>query len=292
MFQEKDIPGLIYISPEFNRDKVHEYNFVVKIEPHGYTYLIGNKAAGKLLLLASNATKKENDRGTFSELALLSEECPFINKEFNSTSVLIVNRKVTLVPFTLFNPDEKDNYLSFNIDLESEDEVFSSPVPLIKAACIFAVPGKLHYQLTKILSEPTFHHLAEVSINQYPQSERITSDKARCFLHFSGNTFFVHLMRNNELVFFNVFQFDTPEEFIYYVLNIAGKVSVTSENTGFILSGDIDKEMETCKQLRSSFKHIQYAGIPSALKLPDADIQKILPWHRYNDLLNLFCCEL
>lgn len=287
MYRDKEIPGIIFISPEFDKNDVIKYDFVVKVEPFGYTYLIGKKADKELLLLASNVTEKQNDTDIFSALEQLSEESPFINKEFNSTKVLIVNRKVTLVPFALFNPDEKEHYLSFNIDLESEDEVFSSPVPLIKAACIFAVPGKLHYRLTKVLHNPTFHHLAEVSINQCPPSASVTDGKDKCFLHFSGNTFFVHLMRNNELAFFNVFQFDTPEEFIYYMLNIASKVSVTPDNTVFILSGDVEPESEICKQLHTSFKQIQYAGMPSALK-PAVDTPK-LPWYRFNDLLNLFC---
>lgn len=285
-----EIPGLKFISPEFNHALSHRYTLAVSIEQHGFSFLIGDKDSQKVLLVAHNNTALHEDTDVVSQIESLTAVIPWLKDKYASTRILITNQKVTLVPFSLFNPAEKEHYLSFNVDLEPEDLVFHTPVHAIKANCIFAIPGKLHFRLSAIFNEPQFYHLAAISINRPSSKLSLKEGNNHCYLHFSGNAFYLHIMRNQELAFFNVFMYNNPEEFIYYILSIASKTSISSDKTDFIISGNIDSNSAVIQQLKSAFPNIVFAVPPAKLNLETKSYD--IPWHKHYDLLNLFSCEL
>ncbi|MFO7723175.1 MAG: DUF3822 family protein [Bacteroidales bacterium] len=283
-----EIQGLLYNVSSFSTDLVSQYDLVIKLEENTVTCLIGERAHRKVLLVTEVIAAGDEASDPLTLLEGYIAGNPFLKGPFKTVRFLIINQKVTLVPFEMYNDQDKAHYLSFNVDLDSEDSIFTMPVPSIRAECIFAVPGKLHYRLTKIYPTATFHHLAAVALENIQLTTPESKNQVAFHLSFSGNSFFVHVLRDQELVFFNNFIFSNPEEFLYYILNIAEKLNLKPANTRFVLSGSIDRQGALHKELLTVVAGVEFA--PAGNIPENAEVKQPVAWHRQADLLKLFFC--
>jgi hypothetical protein len=62
-------------------------------------------------------------------------------------------------------------------------------------------------------------------------------------VHFSEGHFEIIVIQNQKLLLFNSFDYQTPEDFIYYVLFTAEQLSLNPENFPLELIGNIDSEI-------------------------------------------------
>lgn len=279
----------IISSPQFKEDGLKGYDLVIRVSPFSINYVIGSKSTNEIIQLGSHVYKNDNqnDRSSSSVLETACQEMPIIKEAFKSVNVIIVNQKCTLIPDALFNPADKEHYLSFNIDLDAEDRIFSTHVNAIKAQCIYAIAGKQHYLLSKLLHQPKFNHIAAVFTSGANDKDEKKSHEAPDFyLYVSNNMFFVYVMRKHEFTFFNNFIFNSPDEFIYYILNISSKI-ITKESklTNFYLSGDIDEASTLYKVLQEQFDNLFFMSLP--VKLKEDSVFSNINWHNYYDLIKL-----
>jgi hypothetical protein len=71
-------------------------------------------------------------------------------------------------------------------------------------------------------------------------------------VHFSEGHFEI-IIQNQKLLFFNSFDYQTPEDFIYYVLFTAEQLSLNPENFPLELIGNIDSE----SHFKIAYKYIR-----------------------------------
>ncbi len=285
-----DLSTIQFIAPGFNEDKTRQSDLAVRVDATGFYCVAGEKRTGRVSLIAAHQSGTDSTDDAVNALESWINDNPWLKSSFRQVQLVVVNQKVTLVPYTLYNPQEKEHYLSFNVDLEAEDQVLSDSVQSLKVECIFAIEGKMHYRLTRMFAQPEFHHVASVSLQHCPQVDTQGSGEGFCFcLHFSGNIFFIHLVKGSELIFHNSFTFSNPEEFIYYIYTIAEKVAVHVTETRFLLSGDITEQSSIYKELEGASKKLQFVVPPS--KLQKDDWPSGIQFHLYHDLINLIFCE-
>jgi hypothetical protein len=283
-----EIQGLIGISSSFSTDQASQYDLVIKLEEGKATYLVGDAVHQKPHLVAEIIAAPDMSSDPVALLGEYADANPWMKGPFKSVRILVANQKVTLVPFAMYNNQDKAHYLSFNVDLDSEDVVISTPVPSISAECIFAIPGKQQYRITKLYPDATFHHLAALALHSMTEASAALKQTVQVYLHFSGSAFFIHVLRNQELVFFNSFSFSNPEEFIYYILNIAEKLNIKIANSHFVLSGNVNPQDALYAELLASGALIELADTKD-FKHKFASGKPVM-WHHHADLIKLFTC--
>ncbi len=79
----------------------------------------------------------------------------------------------------------------------------------------------------------------------------------------------VFVLNNSGLQLFNVFDYNTPEDFIYYVLFVFEQLSLDTEKTEVVLSGLIDLDNELYAILYTYIRHISFLETSYSFKFKD-----------------------
>lgn len=280
-------PVINIIDAAFDLSSLSNCRLIMRCSEHSITLLIGNSSTKKFLFFEHYTLEDTNLPDTIKLLQSLTEKYPWLTKNnLESTSVIVVNQKATFIPYALFYEDEKQKYLSFNVDIEREEEVLTEKMNTLKSYCVFAIPGQLHYALLKHLKEPSIHHYASALTESLSKHLIETGTKERTLhISFQRNIFFVHLYKGSELQFYNVFSFESPDEFIFYLLNVTGQLKINHAKTPLFLTGDIDPNIELYKQLKKHFSKISHIDIPYYYSFPPEF--KELPFHVYHVLFSM-----
>jgi hypothetical protein len=291
MTHPDDTQGILFIDPSFSKDRVSDYDLAIKLEEDKVSLISGKNGRRKVLLIAEFQVSGDENPDPVTLLEHCFSSHSWLQGPFKSVRVLVINQKVTLVPFEMYNDLDKAHYLSFNVDLDSEDTIVATPVPAIKAECIFAVPGKLAYRINKLYPGATFHHIAAVALEKSEAEHHQHESNVEFNLSFAGSTFFIHVLRSQELAFYNSFTFCNAEEFFYYILNIAEKLNIRMANTRFHLSGNIEPDGELHHELVKAGATTVFAHTGLETLKSNSTTAPVL-WHQYADLLKLFFCAL
>jgi hypothetical protein len=72
-------------------------------------------------------------------------------------------------------------------------------------------------------------------------------DEKKMFVHMNSSHFEIIVVQNQKLLFFNSFDYNTPEDFLYYILFTAEQLNLNPENFPLELIGTIDAESDYYK---------------------------------------------
>ena len=78
------------------------------------------------------------------------------------------------------------------------------------------------------------------------------------FIHINSGHFEIIVIQNQKLLLFNSFYYNTPEDFIYYILFTAEQLNLNPENFPLELIGDIDAENDYFK---IAYKYIRNVSL-------------------------------
>ena len=83
----------------------------------------------------------------------------------------------------------------------------------------------------------------------------------------------------------NLYQYKTPEDFIYYLMNIVNHLSLDQDKISFVFSGEVVPDSGIYKLTYKYLRNIQFAQRP---KWVQCSAEMNFPGHFY---YNLFCIE-
>lgn len=193
-----------------------------------------------------------------------------------------------LVPFSLFSKEcEKDFYEFAN---EGSDEVIMTDnLPLLNAMHVFALPELVFKMFRYWYPAAGFHHSGTAFINACLHEVKNTEGNS-AFLNFNPLAFDIAIFKKDKLILKNTFEFQSPEDVLYYVLFVLEQLEISSQHISLKLSGDVYAGSENCSLLKKYFEKINFVSPPENrnLVLPKGD----LAFYQHFALLNLYQCAL
>ena len=182
------------------------------------------------------------------------------SKEYQENSgmqVGISNQLYTLVPQALFDEDELKTYLSFNHPIEdsSQFKFHFTKLESVEAVAVFAIPRSMEFMLKAKLPPYQLIHFSSpiiesLGIEKMKQNELL--------IHVQTDQFEIVHAPNGKLKFFNSFQYQSKEDFIYYLLYVMEQLKLEQESTKLILVGEIEKESAIYKLLYTYINEVAF----------------------------------
>jgi hypothetical protein len=222
------------------------------------------------------------------ELSHLLEADEFLNhKAYQKTMVSIVNIKSTLVPEALYEETKKVALLSFNHTLNSDESVAKDDFRFFDAKNIFAVNDDCISLLEQHFSQPFFHHCSTTFIERV-----LLKNKNKKEIVVNANLHRQQLelavAKDNQLLYFNSFNCQSAEDFIYYIMFMYEQLGLNPEQNILELSGILTLHSS---YLTISKKYIRF--VQFALRNDNKDFSygfENLPAHQYQTLFDLSLC--
>lgn len=171
------------------------------------------------------------------EVIEISKLVPY---KYKSVNCLIVNGLSTIVPNSLFDEDRKKAFLKFNTDLQGDELVVVNDIKNLNAKNIFALPFSVKSKIDFLFNNVNYIHFSTQLVENILVNNKNQNTK-KVFIHVQNSHFELIVIESNNLLFYNSFNYQTPEDLIYYLLFAFEQLKLNPEKNELFVLGDIEK---------------------------------------------------
>ena len=108
-------------------------------------------------------------------------------------------------------------------------------------------------------------------------------------VHVLPNSFQITVVKNQQLELYNTFNYQTSEDFIYYLLFVLNQLNIKNDETTIRLTGEVDKNSAIYDMLFKYINTIEFCELPNDLNY--SYVFEQTQKHYHYSLFNLYLCE-
>jgi Protein of unknown function (DUF3822) len=189
-----------------------------------------------------------------------------------------------LVPHEYFDSSNAGKMLELVYGDAMQTAVQNEPVPAHNLHTIYIIP---------VVVKNVFNTWFPFSIQTHQSSLLINIEKEKkdfTYCNFYHNYFTTVLRKKGQLQAIQNFEFNTPEDAIYHLLNICQSFETDATQAILTVSGMVDADSNLYTELHKYFLQINFADLPDNFKYTDEI--KNYPVHYFSHLFATAICVL
>jgi uncharacterized protein DUF3822 len=252
---------------EINKIKNNKVDFLNLQENHlsiqlsldGFSFSIYNKIQNEIGAFAVYEFEN-NSISPYKHLELIEQlykQDVLLQAKYDSVSVTHLNNLVTQVPKPFFDKDNLANYLQNTIKVLENDFITYDEVINTEIINVYIPFVNINNFLLDKYGTFIYKHSSTILIEKLLNSYK-NLEGDFYFVNISKNNFEIIVFKNKKLELFNSFNFNTKEDFIYYILFTAEQLNLNPEELKLVLLGEIEKESELFTILYQYVRNITF----------------------------------
>ncbi|MBU2927202.1 DUF3822 family protein [Winogradskyella psychrotolerans] len=179
------------------------------------------------------------------------------SEDFDAVLVIHQNELATLVPKELYNAEHKADYLKFNSKILRNDFITEDEIVVNQSVNVYVPYVNINNYIFDTFGEFVYKHASSVLINSHLQHDE-NKEEAIVYININKSTVEVLVLEKNKLQLFNVFEYYSKEDFIYYILFVFEQLKLDVETTTIELSGAIEKDDDLYNILYTYIRHVNF----------------------------------
>ncbi len=170
-----------------------------------------------------------------------------------------------IVPSPLFSKDQAKDILSLTCQLQNDSRVYDDRIKLADAHHIYAVPENFlkevgtHFKELSLFNANTAFIESQLMLNKHHE-EAIVAVNVR------SGSFDLVITQGSELLFSNIFNYETSEDFIYYLLFTLEQLELNPDITEVRFYGDIDKLSSAWMVSKKYIRNVSFGEWPEGIE--------------------------
>jgi len=270
----------------FSEQKTTAYDLLIQLSKNGLKYTILDIDKKTFIGIETYLFNDVyTDFSLVEPLQNVLKSVPLLKKEFNSVQVSYINNRATLVPNAIFKSDELAAYHQFNFTQQDQDQFFNDALINLSAHNVYVIPEFITNEF-KAFNKVTFKHFSTSLIEAALLYVRTTNSLSLVDVHVLPNSFQIIVIKNQQLELYNSFEYQTSEDFIYYLLFVLDQLNINNEKAAIRLLGEVEKDSAIYSILYKYIETIYFAKGPEHLKF--SYIFEETPDHIHYSLFNQF----
>jgi hypothetical protein len=258
---------------------VADKKLCIEIGSHFYTYTISDQSGKQIIEMGCIETGKPVSTADLTSL--------FENDSIKATSfvdvVMVHNcHEMVLVPSAVHQPEVNSSIIqTIHGDLEDwqvmEDDVHQWE--------LYNVYG-WRPELLSVVAErfPQVRHVQFVTGALRSLFKSLSIEKEQLIkLYFYQKEMMVLILKDSQLQIAQSFQFETPQDVIYHLLNLVDRLKLDLATVFLEVSGLVDVNSETWKELNKFFIDVQLDEFSTVVV--DSSAEESIPAHYYTPFL-------
>ena len=226
---------------------VKDTKLSIQFNLDGFSFCITNSTTKEVIyfseyLFEEKQITPENLLNKIEEIFKTDE---YLQKDFSSVLVIHQNNLFTLVPTPYFSENKISEYLNFNIKTLATDFIAFDDIGCVNAKNVYIPYVNINNYLFQNFGGFEYKHHLTVFIETLINLSNY--DEKKVFVNVSKSSIDIVVMRNKQLEFSNTFNFQTKEDFIYYILFTFEQLKLDVEEVKLYFTGDIELESEIYK---------------------------------------------
>lgn len=237
--------GLRLMTVNKNNKKQFSINRLsIQVSLNGLSFCILNDEKKSIDFLKSFFfTKKLSPNALLDKLQNdFNSEEP-LNQDFNDIIVVFKNNLSTMVPKSLFDKDCLADYLKFNNKILSTDFIAFDAIESLDSMVVYVPYININNFLYDRFGSFTYKHHTTILLEELIKLGKHTL-KPKMFVYVNKFDFDVVIIEEGQLILYNNFEYNTKEDFIYYILFTSEQLGLNPETFELELLGEIDIDDE------------------------------------------------
>ncbi len=275
--------GITLSDKSFKTKLAPNFRLSIYLNTDQLAYCVTDILSRKLLHLKSytffSILNKEEYNNTLKQMFAGDE---LLTLPYGKTDIQILSDCYTIVPELLFDESKKINFLEFNQKNVQAFNIKHEPIFKKQAIIIYGIDveteNTLAFYFPKAIIKHSATSLVECWLNLISQGEVL-------YCYVQPTTIQICFIKNGVLKFFNIYQYKTPEDFIYYLMNAVNQLSLDQDKINLIFNGEIVPDSAIYKLAFKYIRNIRFAQRQQWVHISD---EMNFPSHFY---YNLFCIE-
>ena len=181
-----------------------------------------------------NITIEELFENVFNDYAIL-------NDSYDEITIIHNNNLSTFVPIALFDNDFIGSYLQYNTKVFETDFFTFDELPNYEMNNVYIPYVNMNNFFIDKFGSFDYKHSSSVLVTKLLDGTKNTEDR-KMFVHVSNGHFEVIVAQNQKLIFYNSFDYKTPEDFIYFILFTCEQLQLNPETISVQILGNCVEE--------------------------------------------------
>ena len=236
----------------------------IQVGLNGLSFLVLDLFTKKVELIrdikfAEKITPKQLLKNLIEEF----DNIDLLNENFNKIQVIHDNEVQTLVPSALFEEANLSDYLKFNAKIFKNDFITYDAITNQEIMSVYVPYVNVNNYIFEKFGSFEYKHSSTVIIDKVLQIEKNIKEKS-LYVNVEKSNIDVLLISSNSLLFYNKFNYNTKEDFIYFILFTIEQLELNPEKLNCKFMGSILTDDELFK---IAYKYIRNVSIVSYEKM-------------------------
>ncbi|WP_418262961.1 DUF3822 family protein [Flavobacterium faecale] len=161
-----------------------------------------------------------------------------LNQDYDDVLIIHNNNLSTFVPTALFDENYLGSYLQYNTKVFETDFFAFDEISNYQINSVYIPYVNMNNYFIDKFGSFDYKHANSILVSKL-MDESKNNDTKTMWVHFAQGHFEIVVIQNQKLLLFNSFDYQTPEDFLYYLLFTAEQLQMNPENFPLELIGDI-----------------------------------------------------
>jgi Protein of unknown function (DUF3822) len=280
------MPFLELFDETLDINSTENYELSFQISTDGLSFCLLDSIRNKFVMMRSFGAE-DNKYFNADKISELLHADDFLTRRYKKVNCIIPSPKFTLVPAPLYDPGKKDEYFSFNHNLEEGNIVLVNKVIDPDAFLVFSASKSIYDLING--SYPGVHPYHHIKLLlDHTSSGRKSGNGNYIHVHVERDFFNLIVFNDNILKFCNSFTYRNISDILYYVLNVFRNLNIKQEETIYF-SGLTEKYDDLSSSFSLYVRNIKFAE-PSG-NFTFSYVFNDLELHRFINLFTAVNCE-
>lgn len=280
------MPFLELFDETLDINSTENYELSIQVSADGFSFSVLDTIRNKFVLIRA-FEPEENKNFNSERISELLSKDDFLSRRYKKVKIVMPSQKFTLVPAPLFDPAKKDEYFTFNHNLEDGNMIITNKVSDPDVFVVFSVSRSINDLINSHFPgvHPN-HHIKPLFDNI--SHGRKSLNENYIHIHIEREYFNLIIFRNNLLKFCNTFNYRNITDILYFVLNVFKKMDIKQEET-IHFSGLTEKYDDLSSNFAIYVRNIKFAeptgNFTFSYVFNDTEL------HRFLNLFSVVNCE-
>lgn len=278
---------------KFSIEDLEHYNLLLQAGEHEFQLIIVDSKSSRCILLEHYdlyGTETEDDYISLLE-SLFRDHHLLMAGFWNSVKLSVKNQKFSLVPASLFDKEKKSEYLRLCCQFdESREQVLYYKHIKTNVVTVYAANARLIDWLNNRypnLKLQVLHHTSAFTEGILHYDDH--SSRQDVFLMLENKVLSVVVTKGRKLEFCNLFNCNTEQDFVRYVMLVFQQLSLDPNTNKAILWGNLDASSSWFRELYPYIRNLSFGNRPRFVNFNYMFDE--VPDHRFFDLYSIYVCD-
>ncbi len=189
--------------------------------------------------------------------------------DFESVQVIYQNELYTCVPKALFDSESLKEYLKYNIKVLENDFIAYDELDQHEINVVYIPYTNIYNFFFETFGSFTYKHSSTILIDNILSKEK-NSETTSVIAHMNSISFDLIITQKGKLVLGNSYIYETPEDFLYYVMFATEQLRLNPEEFQLTFLGAISKNSPIYTIAHKYIRNVALGNRNNDIKISDS----------------------